>query len=139
MSRQDLNLTFADAAALLKEAQAENGWAVGRIRDLEVANAGHERFRQSIKIAQALAPHRGDDFDPISHAEKLASSNEDLDVLERAVALQAENPKLAHVQQQEQSEAEKVASASQSQSEASARMNSWLLNGASENPFGFPV
>lgn len=140
MSQEQLHLTYEDAAALLKTAAAEQEWAIGRIRELEEKVAANERFYQAVRIARAMVPLQGEGFDAFDYAEKLASSNEDLHVLERAVALQAENPKLASVAQTPGASTESQAASDYRQNEASQRMNAWLLSDANAgSSFGFPL
>jgi len=125
-------LTYTDAATLLKEAAQDNRQSYQRIVELEKVSSSYDRLTHAIKIAKAVDPRFMEGSDPLDYAIKLAQSGEDLHVLERAVDLRANDPKLASVGSHNVTAQDENYSPSAQQTGASADMNEWLMSSSME-------
>lgn len=124
-------LTLADAASLLKTASAELQQVGAHVQQLEADNADLSRYKRCTKIASSLSVEQREGLGEVDYAEKLASSEHNLDVFEQALQL---NPTAAM----------KLASPSDSfgsteleeddgeygmgKTAAAKQLNNWLLN-----------
>lgn len=90
-------LSTAEVAALLKESAALHRWSHDQLKEALEKIATFERKDRARKIASKMDNEMRDGLSIEEKAEKLASSGENLDVLERAVDLRTQDPKLASV------------------------------------------
>jgi len=120
---QDIVLLLKESGEQLQKLAAEN-------KDLREKLARAERKEEAMKLAYAmpLAMRKGED--PLEYAEKLASSNEDLEVVRRVLEYSSDMPKLAEIGESFITDRPDVP-----EGRATDAMNAWLLGG-SGNGFG---
>lgn len=129
ITQQDVIYTLHEAGQAARLASEHLKLASAEIQELREKVAHYERLERSRELSMRMPPEsRGDDVD--TFAKKLAASNQNLDILEQALALRAEDPKLASVVEdvdlasRQQSSSDFLGSSMQVE-----RMNAMLLGG----------
>lgn len=118
-----------DASVLLKEASANLSWAAQEIQRLRQENDKKDRLIESIKIAAAMPPEMRGGEGEVEYGEKLASSNEDLSVLRKAMEFSTtKRTKLASVSDDLSLLSDGDSPYSVPAGHASKNMEAWLLS-----------
>ena len=120
-------ISAADNFAVLKEASATINKAADMIEELRAKVAHYERQDYARKIASKMDNEMRGGEDVETFAQKLASTQNDLTVIEKAVDLRTQDPKLASIGEISHFDYQQGVPVGQ----AKQMFNAWLMAGSS--------